>query len=186
MSALRGWIHTSIQAQTHTLTHTHGWEEDQNSSGEREVRWWGLPYKIFIASSFKSIQLFRGSQASTVRNWAGPVVITSLLISTDDLLAMGSAWLVHWNTRPFPSLQPISMFYPHPPIMEHIEIHLGIEPQAFITREFICKKFSFWKCPSSLSHFIPVSAPISTVAFSAWQARVSLSVSRLIFSARML
>lgn len=74
----------------------------------------GLPYKIFIASSFKSIQLYRGSQASTVRNWAGPVVITSLLISTDGLFAMGSAWLVHQNTLPFP-ISPAHLHVLSPP-----------------------------------------------------------------------
>lgn len=104
---------------------TQGYEGDQNSSGKGEG---GLPSKIFIASSFKSIQLYRGSRASTVRNWAGPVVITSLLISTDGLLAMGSAWLTRqhierrarsFSLSPSPSLQPISMFRPHLPIMEH-------------------------------------------------------------------
>lgn len=71
----------------------------------------GLPFKIFIASSFKSIRLYKGSQASTVRNGAAPVVITSLLISTDGFLAMGSAWLAQQHiegglSRPFP-LSPI-------------------------------------------------------------------------------
>lgn len=103
--------------------HTRGYEGDQNSSGKGD-----LPSKIFIASSFKSIQLYGGSRASTVRNWAGPVVITSLLISTDDLFAMGSAWLtrqhIERRARSFslsasPSLQPISVFRPHLPIKEH-------------------------------------------------------------------
>lgn len=102
--------------------HAQGYE-DQTSSGN------GGPHsKIFIASSFKSIQLYRGSRASTVRNWAGPVVITSLLISTDGLPAMGSAWLTHqhierracsFSSSTSPSLQPISMFHPHLPVMEH-------------------------------------------------------------------
>lgn len=71
----------------------------------------GLPFKIFIASSFKSIRLYKGSQASTVRNWAAPVVITSLLISTDGFLAMGSAWLAQQHIEGGVSL--LSLFSPY-------------------------------------------------------------------------
>lgn len=74
--------------------------------------------KIFIASSFKSIQLCGGSRASTVRNWAGPVVITSLLISTDGLFEMGFAWLTPQHierglTRTLSLHLPISPTYLH-------------------------------------------------------------------------
>lgn len=84
--------------------------------GEGEIRTLqvkgGVPLsKIFIASSFKSIRLFGGTQASTVRNWARPVVITSLLISTDGSFAMGSAWLAHQHAPSLSSL-PSPCFIP--------------------------------------------------------------------------
>lgn len=153
--------------------------------------------KIFIASSFKSIQLFGGSQASTVRNWAGPVVITSLLISTDGFFSMVSAWLTQQRARertalslalcppPFPSPRP----YLHVlSALSHNGTHINssgywtgdIHHPGIHLRAIFIPKVSPFSLPLYL--YLPLFSN-STVAFSTWRGWAGQSVSRLIFNA---
>lgn len=50
------------------LTHTNTGTRVRGGSKQFRLKGGVPPSKIFIASSFKSIQLFEGAQASTVRN----------------------------------------------------------------------------------------------------------------------